>query len=233
MNHERRDFLKKMGVVSGGLLAADLLEPVMAAGKLSVDPLTLSDLPYGYGALAPVLDEKTLRLHHDRHHAGYVKGLNNALEKLDAARRSEDFSVLKHLERDAAFHGSGHILHTLYWHSLSPDGGGQPRGDLAKAIRKDFGGFDKFKKQFIAASKGVEASGWGIFAYHPLLNKLLILQCEKHQNLTVWGVLPLLVIDVWEHAYYLQYQNRRLEYINRLFDILDWESCGKRFDRMF
>ena len=221
-----------MGLLSGGLLSGHLVDPPLFGGELSTDRLTLPPLPFAYDALEPILDARTLELHHDKHHAGYVKGFNSTLDRLDVARRAGDFSAAKHLMRDAAFHGSGHVLHTLYWQSLVPNRGEKPGGRLAKAIRKDFGSFDTFREQLIAVSKSVDGSGWGVFGFHPGLRKLMILQCEKHENLTVWGVHPLLVIDVWEHAYYLKYQNRRQEYIEKLFEILDWNGCAKRYDRI-
>jgi Fe-Mn family superoxide dismutase len=232
MLSERRDFLKQMSYLSGSMLAGHRFVPSLSEGLLPADPLALPPLPYAYDALEPVLDKQTLVLHHDKHHAGYVKGFNGVLKKIQAASRDGDFSGMKHFGRDLAFHGSGHVLHTLYWHSLSPEGGGKPGGRLGKTIRKEFGSFDLFRKQLISVSRSVEGSGWGLLGYHPGLKKLLILPCEKHQNLTVWGIHPLIVIDVWEHAYYLKYQNRRLEYIEKLFEILDWKGCSERYDQL-
>lgn len=191
---------------------------------------TLPPLPYEYNALEPHIDTQTMHLHHDIHHAGYVKGFNTALQKLEEARKSGDFALVKHWEREAAFHGSGHILHSIFWTIMSPNGGGEPKGALADEIKKEFGGFDAFKKQFIAASNAVEGSGWGVLAYHRDLKALQILQAEKHQDLTVWGAVPLLVLDVWEHAYYLKYQNKRPDYVNAFFNVINWEEVGKRFD---
>ena len=230
MNEDRRRFFKQLGSIAGGSALWMSMSSLYGGNSMMEDPLELPDLPYGYDALAPVLNEQTLRLHHDKHHAGYVKGLKSALIKLETLRASGDYSAVKHVERDLAFHGSGHVLHTLYWNSLVPDGGGKPGGSLGRMIDKQFGGYKSFKAQLAAATRSVEASGWGVVAVQPMLNKLLILQCEKHQNLTVWGAIPILVIDVWEHAYYLDYQNRRGEYINRLFEIMDWRSAEKRFE---
>lgn len=190
---------------------------------------TLPDLPYAYDALEPHIDEQTMRLHHDIHHNGYVTGLNSAEDKLAAARESGDYSLAKHLSRESAFHGAGHLLHTLFWTNMGPDGGGEAGGGLADAIKNDFGGFDKFKSQFTAASNQVEGSGWGILAYRPFDNKLIVLQAEKHQNLTQWGVTPILVLDVWEHAYYLKYQNKRPDYTNAFFNVINWSNIEERF----
>lgn len=192
----------------------------------------LPPLPYDYDALEPYIDEQTMRLHHDIHHNGYVTGLNNAEAKLAAAREAGDFGLVKHWEREAAFHGSGHFLHALFWPNMAPEGnggGGQPSGDLAAQIEKDFGSFDAFKAQFAAASIAVEGSGWGILAWQPAGKQLVILTAEKHQNLTQWGVTPLLVLDVWEHAYYLRYQNRRGEYVNNFFNIINWSDVAERY----
>ncbi|MFQ6058142.1 MAG: superoxide dismutase [Anaerolineae bacterium] len=192
----------------------------------------LPPLPYPYDALEPYIDEQTMHLHHDVHHAGYVKGLNKAEAELAKARQSGDYALIKHWEREAAFHGSGHLLHATFWPNMAPagdGGGGEPSGELAAKIAEDFGSYEAFKAQFIAASNAVEGSGWGILALRLADGKLVILQAEKHQNLTQWGVVPLLVLDVWEHAYYLKYQNRRGEYVNNFFHIINWADVAQRY----
>ena len=191
----------------------------------------LPKLPYAYDALEPYIDEQTMKLHHDIHHAGYVNGLNAAEAKLAAARAAGDFSAVKHLSREAAFHGSGHLLHSVFWPNMIAASQAQaaPGGDLADAIARDFGSFEAFKGQFVAASIAVEGSGWGILAYRPTDDTLVVLTAEKHQNLTQWGVVPLLVLDVWEHAYYLKYQNRRGEYVNNFFNIINWADVAERY----
>jgi Fe-Mn family superoxide dismutase len=188
----------------------------------------LPPLPYDYAALEPHLDEATMRLHHDKHHAGYVAGLNAAEEKLRKARETGDFSLVKHLSRELAFHGSGHILHCVFWTNMKPKGGGQPKGDIGDAIASHFGSFDAFRKHFSAASMAVEGSGWGALVYNRMVKKLEILTAEKHQNLTQWGVAPLLVLDVWEHAYYLKYQNRRADYVEAWWNVVNWDDVAKR-----
>jgi len=192
----------------------------------------LPPLPYSYDALEPYIDEQTMRLHHDIHHAGYVKGLNNAEAKLAEARKAGDFSMVKHWSREAAFHGSGHLLHSIFWPNMmaAAKASATPDGALAKAIDRDFGNFEAFKAQFIAASTAVEGSGWGILAYRPVDDMLVVLTAEKHQNLTQWGVVPLLVLDVWEHAYYLKYQNKRGEYVKNFFNIINWDDVAWRFE---
>ena len=193
----------------------------------------LPDLPYGYDALEPYIDEQTMRLHHDIHHAGYVKGLNTAEAKLEEARAAGDYALIKHWSREAAFHGSGHLLHSIFWPNMisASEAKAAPTGALAEAIDRSFGSFEAFKAQFIAASNAVEGSGWGILAYRPADDSLVILTAEKHQNLTQWGVSPLLVLDVWEHAYYLKYQNRRGEYVSNFFSIINWSDVSARFEK--
>ena len=196
-----------------------------------MEPQVLPPLPYAYDALEPHIDQQTMHLHHDIHHLGYVNGFNTALTKLAEARQSGDFALVKHWEREAAFHGSGHVLHAIFWTIMSPKGGGEPKGDLAQAIAGTFGSYEAFKKHFIAASNAVEGSGWGVLAFNRNLNQLQILQAEKHQDLTVWGAEPLLIVDVWEHAYYLKYQNKRPDYVNAFFNVINWDEVGKRFER--
>jgi superoxide dismutase, Fe-Mn family len=191
----------------------------------------LPPLPYDYNALEPHIDEQTMRLHHDKHHQAYVTGLNSALASLVQARAANDHAMVQYYSNQLAFHGSGHILHTIFWLNMSPNGGGEPSGDLAKAIAKEFGGFSQFKAQFSAAANKVEGSGWAILAYQPLGKQLVILQAEKHQNLTQWGAVPLLVLDVWEHAYYLKYQNKRADYVNAFFNVINWRDVNDRLSR--
>ncbi len=193
----------------------------------------LPPLPYAYDALEPHIDEQTMHLHHDIHHKAYVDGLNNAEAKLAEARKAGDFSLIKHWSREAAFHGSGHLLHSIFWPNMIAAGQAKPapQGSLAEAIDRDFGSFEAFKAQFTAASVAVEGSGWGILAYRPGDDSLVILTAEKHQDLTQWGVIPLLVLDVWEHAYYLKYQNRRAEYVKNFYNIINWDDVAARYQK--
>jgi superoxide dismutase, Fe-Mn family len=190
----------------------------------------LPALPYAYNALEPLYDEKTLRLHHDKHHAAYVKGLNDALQKLEAARKANNYSDIQGASLQLAFHGSGHVLHTLFWHSMSPDKSQIP-DNLAEALSDSFGSVSEAQSQFAAATKAVEGSGWGVLVYEPIADKLLILQCEKHQNLTIWNTVPLLVCDVWEHAYYLQYQNNRATWVDNFLKLANWPFAASRLEQ--
>jgi superoxide dismutase, Fe-Mn family len=187
----------------------------------------LPKLPYDYKALEPHYEARTLELHHTKHHAAYVAGMNTTLEKLDAARKANDFAAVQALSRNLAFHGSGHMLHCLFWHSMTPTPN-KPSGHLAELITESFGSFEACAAQFAAATKAVEGSGWGVLVFEPSAKKLLILEAEKHQDLTIWGAAPLLVCDVWEHAYYLQYQNRRPDWVDTFMKIVNGEFAAKR-----
>ncbi|HLX81600.1 MAG TPA: superoxide dismutase, partial [Burkholderiales bacterium] len=168
-------------------------------------------------------------LHYTFHHKPAAAAANRAEEALAKARDTGDFGLVKFYEKELAFQLSSHILHTIYWSNLSGKGG-EPTGDLAKAIDTEFGSFARFKAHLTAAAIAVEASGWGLLGYLPATKKLMILQCENHQKLTAWGVVPLLMLDVFEHAYYLKYQNRRAEYVGNLFSIVSWENVAERLD---
>jgi Fe-Mn family superoxide dismutase len=228
----RRDALKGIGLGGLGIaMAARAADGADEGAKTMAapgpQPYSLPELPYK--SLEPAIDDATLALHHDKHHAGYVKGANAAIEALAKARDAGDFGAVKHWERELAFHGSGHALHALYWASMWSNGRGEPSGELAKAVEASFGSAEKMLAQFAAATKAVEASGWGVLAWEPMGRRLVILQAERHQDLTVWGCVPILVCDVWEHAYYLKYQNRRPDYVDAWMKIIDWESASARF----
>ncbi len=234
---DRRGFIKAFGLGTAAM-AVGTGAPCSSSGPLGIGAgalgameggaYMLPPLPYGYDALEPFLGRRTLALHHGKHHQGYVNGLNATLEKLAAAGEAGHYGAIKTLSRDLAFHGSGHVLHTLYWQSMTP-GGAPPAGPLADAVERDFGSLSAFLAQFAAATGAVEASGWGVVAYEPVGDKVLVLQAEKHQNLTVWGVVPLLVCDAWEHAYYLDYQNERARYVDGFMAVANWQFAGERY----
>jgi Fe-Mn family superoxide dismutase len=189
----------------------------------------LLPLPYAYDALEPQIDQQTMRLHHDKHHAAYVAGLNKAEEKIVEARKSGDYSLIKHWEREVAFHGAGHFLHQIFWESMKPQGGGQPDGgDLLDAINSSFGSFETFLAHFKAAGLTVEGSGWVLLTHSSVTNRLDVLTAEKHQDLTQWVNRPILVCDVWEHAYYLKYQNNRAAWLEAFPELINWESVARR-----
>jgi superoxide dismutase, Fe-Mn family len=191
----------------------------------------LPPLPYAYDALEPVIAEEIMRLHHTKHHQSYVDGLNKAEKEMLKAREKGDFSLIKHWEREAAFNGSGHYLHTIFWNVMSPNGGGKPSGKLMPAINDTFGSFNQFKKHFSEAAKNVEAVGWAILVWAPRSHRLEILTAEKHQNLTQWDTIPLLVLDVWEHAYYLQYKNERAKYVENWWKVVNWSEVEDRYNK--
>jgi Fe-Mn family superoxide dismutase len=191
---------------------------------------TLPDLPYDYAALEPHISGEIIELHHDKHHAAYVKGANDTLDKLAEAREKGDFGAIVGLEKTFAFHLSGHTLHTLYWQNLSGDGGDKPDGALASAIDADFGSFDGFKGQLTQATATTQGSGWGVLSYDSLSKKLTVQQVQDHQGNVGIGTTPLLVFDAWEHAFYLQYKNVKPDYVNALWNIVNWADVAARYD---
>lgn len=200
------------------------------SSRVPIGKHTLPPLPYAYNALEPYIDTQTMQLHHDTHHKKYVTDLNHAEKKLEDARQKKDFDLIKHWEREIAFNGAGHYLHTIFWEIMKPHGGGEPTGSLKQAIKRDFGSFDNFKEQFSAAAEKVEGSGWAILVWSSRPHRLEILQAEKHQNLSQWDVIPLLVLDVWEHAYYLKYKTERKKYVQNWWNIVNWPEVQKRYD---
>lgn len=190
---------------------------------------TLPPLPYNYDALEPYIHQEIMRLHHDKHHQSYVDGLNKAEKEMQKARKTGNYDLIKHWEREAAFHGAGHYLHTIFWSVMTPNGGGKPTGMLMREINQSFGSFEQFKQHFSEAAKNVEAVGWAILVWSPRSQRLEILQAEKHQNLSQWDVIPLLPLDVWEHAYYLQYKNDRKKYVDNWWNVVNWKEVERRF----
>lgn len=191
---------------------------------------SLPDLQYDYGALEPHISGRIMELHHDKHHGGYVKGANTTLEKLAEAREKEDFSRLGPLEKALAFNLSGHVLHSLFWQNLTPKGGERPSGPLGEAITRDFGSFEKFRKQLTEAASTIMGSGWGALVWEPLGQRLVTVQIYDHQSNITQAGMPLLVLDAWEHAYYLQYENRKTDFFEVVWKCWNWEDVAKRFD---
>ena len=188
------------------------------------------DLTYPLDALEPYYSKETLALHYDILYAGYVNNTNKTVEKLKKAREENNFENIKCLEKDLSFFGSGAILHELFFSNMGPAVPTSPSVELMKQINTDIGSYDKFKSQFAESSKVVEASGWNLLVWVPKFKKLEILQCEKHQNLTLWGCVPLLVLDMWEHSYYLQYKTNKADYINAFWNIVNWNVVNKRWN---
>lgn len=198
-------------------------------GRVPIGQHKLPPLPYPYNALEPYISRDIMELHHLKHHKSYVDGLNKAEMKMLEARETGDFDLIKHWEREAAFHGSGHYLHTMFWDNMSPNGGGQPSGRLMQQLKQDFGSYDKFKKHFSEAADKVEGVGWALLVWSPRAHRLEILQTEKQQLFTQWDTIPLLGLDVWEHAYYLQYKNDRKDYIEKWWNLVNWKDVEKRY----
>ncbi|HWD23961.1 MAG TPA: superoxide dismutase [Acidimicrobiales bacterium] len=190
---------------------------------------TLPDLPYDYAALEPSYSGQILELHHDKHHAAYVAGANQTLEKLAGARESNDYGSIVGLEKTLSFHISGHVLHSIFWKNLSPDGGDKPDGELGSAIDEHFGGFDGFKAHLTQATNTIQGSGWGVLAWEPLGGRLIVEQVYDHQGNVGNGSTPLLVFDAWEHAFYLQYKNVKADFFNALWNIVNWSDVATRF----
>jgi Fe-Mn family superoxide dismutase len=190
---------------------------------------TLPDLPYDYAALEPHVSGQIMELHHDKHHAAYVAGANTTLEKLATARDKDDFGPIVGLEKTLAFHISGHVLHSIFWQNLSPDGGDKPTGDLASAIDEHLGSFDKFKAHLTQATNTIQGSGWGALAWEPLGRRLIVEQVYDHQSSLGHGTTPLLVFDAWEHAFYLQYKNVKADFFSALWSIVNWDDVAARY----
>ena len=194
----------------------------------------LPPLPYAYDALKDVIDEQTMRIHHDKHHAGYIRGVNKALKELDHIRwGAGDETLIQHWQRQLSFHMGGHVNHTLFWSGMKPEldgGGGQPGGNLSQLIKRDFGSFGQFIKQFKLAATKVEGSGWGWLVYEPISKRLMITQVQNQQDMMIAGAVPLLGVDVWEHAYYLKYQNRRADYVEAFMRVINWDEISRRFE---
>jgi len=197
-----------------------------------VPTYTLPDLPYDYGALEPHISGKIMELHHDRHHRAYVDGANKAIQKLSEARQQENFDNLAALEKAIAFNVSGHVLHSIFWQNLAPRAGGQPEGDLAAAIDRDFGGFSLFKSQMVHAASTIMGSGWAALVWDPVIQRLGTTQIHDHQSEVTQGGLPLMVIDAWEHAYYLQYQTEKAKFFQALWNLWNWKDVAARFTRV-
>ncbi|KAL4233768.1 Superoxide dismutase [Mn] [Mactra antiquata] len=208
---------------------ARLLPRVATVSTVSRSQHTLPALPYDYSALAPVISGEIMTIHHQKHHQTYVNNLNATEEKLAQAVKDSDVSKIISLQPALKFNGGGHINHSIFWEVLSPNGGGLPTGDLMVAIKETFGSFDEMKSELTAASVGVQGSGWGWLGFNPDSGRLKIATCANQDPLfPTTGLVPLFGIDVWEHAYYLQYKNVRPDYVKAIFDVANWEEVGNR-----
>lgn len=195
------------------------------------EKFTLPDLPYDYAALEPHISAQIMQLHHDKHHNTYVTGANTALEKMEEARANGDAAGAAKLSKDLQFNLGGHINHSIFWKNLSPEGGDKPEGELAAAIDNFFGSFDAFRDQFTAVATTIQGSGWAILAYEPIAGNLVIEQMYDQQNGVPVATIPLLQLDMWEHAFYLDYQNVKADYVKAFWNIVNWADVAERFEK--
>ena len=233
---DRKLFLQNSAILAG----ASLLPTASAFSRNleinGMDRLTDANgnfvqqsLPYSENFLEPYMDAETLHLHYTFHHGGAMKAANKDMENIRKAMDGNSFETVDYYTKKLAYHFSSHVLHSIFWTNLT-NKKTEPSGTLLKDIEKDFGSYDKLKSYIAATSKNVDGAGWGILGYQPYSHKLTILQCENHEKLTQWGVVPILVIDVWEHAYYLKYKNRRNEFVDALFNIINWDNVAERLE---
>ncbi len=232
----RKSFLQNSLVLGGASLLPVNSIFSQSLKENGMDKLTdkdgnfaLQPLPYAESFLEPSMDQETLHLHYTFHHGDAVKAANKDLAMVKKAIDENSLDTVDYWTKKLSFHLSSHILHTIFWTNLI-NKKSDPGGELLKQIEIDFGTFDKLKLLISKTSKGVDGNGWGILGYQPYTKKLTILQCENHEKLTQWGVIPILVIDVWEHSYYLKYRNRRAEFVDNLFPIINWDNVAERFN---
>ncbi len=231
----RKDFMKTSAILGGvSLLPSNNVFP-QSLQQSGLDKLTdkdgnfaLQPLPYNENFLEPNMDQETVHLHYTFHHGDAVKAANKDLLMIKKAIDENSLDTVDYWTKKLSFHLSSHILHTIFWTNLT-NKKSAPSSSLLKQIEKDFGSYDKLKVLISKTAKGVDGNGWGILGYQPYTQKLTVLQCENHEKLTQWGVIPILVIDVWEHSYYLKYRNRRAEFVDNLFPIINWDNAAERF----
>ena len=233
---DRKEFITTSAILAGATILPSNSVFAENINNNGIDKLTDENgnfihppLPYNTDYLEPFMDAETLHLHHTFHHGGAVKGANKDIEMIKKVMNSEDLTLADHWTKKLSFHLSSHILHSIFWTNLA-NKKSQPTGDLLKRIEKDFGSTNKMQGMIAKISKSIEGSGWGMLAYQPYSDNLVVLQCENHQKLTVWGAIPLLVIDVWEHAYYLKYKNKRGDFVDALMNIINWDNVAQRYD---
>ena len=190
----------------------------------------LPDLPYDYAALEPYISGEIMELHHGKHHNAYVTGINTAVEQLAEAREKETFGALSTLEKNLAFHLGGHVNHSVFWPNMSPDGGDKPTGELAQVIDEYFGGFDRFRAHFEANALGVQGSGWSVLTWDTVAQRPFIVQHFDHQGNVPICMVPLLMLDMWEHTYYLQYRNDKATFVRQWWHIVNWDDVQRRFE---
>ena len=194
------------------------------------DIYTLPELDYAYDALEPHISAEIMELHHSKHHAGYVKGANAALKALEEERAGDaNADKIRAYTKNLAFNLGGHTNHSIFWKNLSPNGGGEPTGELAEAIKADFGSFEQFKAHFSAVATGLQGSGWAVLGYDHLSGHLIIEQLTDQQGNISVNFTPLLMLDMWEHAFYLQYKNVKADYVKAVWNVFNWDDVAERY----
>ena len=191
---------------------------------------TLPELPYDYAALEPHISARIMELHHSKHHQAYVDGANAALSQMAEARETGSLQNINKLEKDLAFHLGGHVNHSIFWTNLQGHGAARPEGEIAAALDEFFGSYDKFVAHFTAAAMGIQGSGWAVLSYDPVGKQLVIQQLFDQQSNTAQGTTPVLQLDMWEHAFYLDYLNVKGDYVKAFWNIVNWENVAQRFE---
>jgi len=232
----RKDFLQKTSLITGASFLAgnDVFSASLA--ESGIDKLTdeqgnfiLGALPYSDTFLEPFMPADVLKLHWTAHHGGAVNTANKATGLIKKALEVNNLEGADYWTKKLSLHLSSHVLHTIFWTNIT-NKKTEPKGELLKRIEKDFGTFDKLKMLLLHHSKNVDGNGWGLLGFHPMSNRLVVLEVENHEKLTVWGIVPLMVIDVWEHAYYLKYKNKRADFVDELFNFLNWDNATERLE---
>jgi len=205
------------------------MEHVLMNKGEGVKSFTLPKLPYDYNALAPFMSEEQLKLHHDKHHQAYVNSANAIFDKLDKARKDNTEIDAKATLKELSFNIGGHMLHSTFWDCMAPagKGGGKPGGEIADLINKEFGSFERFKMEFTKAAATVEGSGWAVLAMQECVARPLIMQVEKHNVNMYPGFRVLMDLDVWEHAYYVDYKNDRAKFVEAFWNVVNWDRINK------
>lgn len=233
---DRKSFLQNSSILAGASILPATSVFAQNLESNGIDKLTdangqfiLQPLPYSNNYLEPYMDEETTHLHYTFHHGGAVKAANTDMEMIRKAMDSKNYESVDYWTKKLSFHFSSHVLHSIFWTNLN-NKKTNPTGQLLKDIEKDFGSYERLKTFISHTAKNVDGAGWGILGYQPYSRKLTILQCENHEKLTQWGVVPILVIDVWEHAYYLKYKNKRADFVDALFNIINWDNVAERLE---
>ncbi len=233
---DRKEFLKSGALIGAATIISTNNSFAQNLVSNNIDKLADANgnfiqqpLPYNENFLEPYMDAETLHLHYTFHHGGAIKGANKDIAMIKKALDENNLETVDYWTKKLSYHSSSHILHSIFWTNLT-NKQTQPKAELLKRIEKSFGSYDKLKGFIAETSKNVDGNGWGILAYQPFNDSLLVIQCENHEKLIQWGAIPLLVIDVWEHAYYLKYKNKRTDFVDALFNIINWDNVAQRLN---